>query len=325
MNKRFKFLYIGFCLIIITMSCTETKKNEELAEDIKQESLTVLRDVLYQQNEWVKVHAAEFLLWSGYPENVRDIYLKEEIQYGTQPKYRIGIWRVLAQAVEDTIEKKRWTDKILGAFLDEKGQDRIHAAETLAKLGISPLHADEEVTRRAIASSVKSLSLYTLWSVSYTSQAMKDSVTKEMMASVLSADEAPAVTNQASYIIRQLGGLSVPQWEQLAQEVVQGNRKDNINLLSALFIHAADPVKNSEVYQKIHQTLVNFKTSDSKGERSEMTYAFGKSGTKEDLPVLLGLLRAESPLQSEEDNEDVKASAAYGLLLLNQKIKSSYN
>lgn len=318
--KWFKILGIGFILFIITMRCTEKNKNEEVSEDVRQESLNVLRDVLYHQKEWVKVHAAEFLLWSGYPEEVKEIYLAEEKAHGGQPQYRIGIWRVLAQAADDQEEKKRWTDKILEAFLDESGNDRIHAAETLAKLGISPLNANEAVTRKAIESPVRSLSVYTLWSVAHTSKAMKDSVTNAMAAWALSPVEDQVVRNQASYVIRQLGGLSLAQWESLAQEAVQSHGKGNLNLLSAVFMHAPESGKGSEIYQKIHQMLVSFKTSDAKGERSEMAMALAKSGTDKDIAVLLGLLRSESPLASDEDNEDVKAAAAYGMLMLLQRL-----
>lgn len=319
MKEWFKFQ--GLVIIFLLMNCTNSANNKQTIEDAGKQSLTVLQDVLQQQEEWVKVHAAEFLLWTDHPENVKEVYLSELDQFGDKSQYRIGIWRVLAQAADNEEEKKQWTDKILGAFLDESGNDRIHAAETLAKLGISPLLVSEEVTRRAIESTVKGLSIYTQWSIAYTSAELKDSVTHSMINYVLAEDEDIAVKKQAAYVLRQLGDLSVEQWNSLAPTATQilDNNTGNLNLLSALFMHAPESVKDKEIYKEVHRLLVNFKTSDSKSERSEMIMALAKGGTGQDLPILLDLLSGKPLLVAEADNEDVKASAAYGILIFKDR------
>lgn len=149
---------------------------------------------------------------------------------------------------------------------------------------------------------------------------MRDSVKKKMIEIVTSAGEDPAVKNQASFIIRQLGGLSGAEWENLANAVGRVENQKNIYLLGALFIHAPESAKVTPLYQNIYQQLVSFKTSESKGERYEMAFALAQNGNQEDLSVLESLLHAEYPLLSETDNEDVKAAAAYGILMIKKRI-----
>lgn len=107
-------LVVIFLFTMYISGCTY--KNNETSDELQMESLRVLREVLHHQNEWVKVHAAEFLLWTGYPEEVKEIYLSEEKIYGEKPQYRIGIWRVLAQAADSDVEKKIVLIKFLPHF-----------------------------------------------------------------------------------------------------------------------------------------------------------------------------------------------------------------
>ena len=83
----------------------------------------------------MKVHAAEFLLELDYPAGVEDAFLKELETFGQEPEYRIGIWRVLARASYNPNEKRSWVSRIRDVFLNPEAPDRLHASETLAKLG----------------------------------------------------------------------------------------------------------------------------------------------------------------------------------------------
>src|SRR5690606_1155170 len=116
---------------------------------------------LFDQTSWVKVHMAEYKIWSGNAIGVEEAFLVEEKQFGSDSPYRIGIWRVLAQSSKENFSLYR--NKILEAFKDPLGADRVHAAETLAKLGL-PL---EELAPEAVTPIIKgeknSLFVYTLW------------------------------------------------------------------------------------------------------------------------------------------------------------------
>ena len=106
---------------------------EEAAER-REQAVAVLRDALFSQPEWIKVHAAEFLLALDYRDDVREVFEQELTEHGDQPQYRIGIWRVLAREALNDRRRNHFISQIRTAFLDVDGVDRIHAAETLAKL-----------------------------------------------------------------------------------------------------------------------------------------------------------------------------------------------
>lgn len=103
----------------------------ELASD---DELETLRARLRTTEGWPKVHAAEALLAEGDSETVRAAFFQEAIINEDQPELRIGIWRVLARAASDPMERQYWSHRIIQAFLDEDGPDRLHAIETVGKL-----------------------------------------------------------------------------------------------------------------------------------------------------------------------------------------------
>jgi SSS family solute:Na+ symporter len=94
-----------------------------------------LREVLARESEWIKVHAAEVLAAQGEKKLVRDVFLAELKAHGSESPYRIGIWRTLALAAETTAARQPWVDRIAAVFVDPAAPDRLHAVETLGKLG----------------------------------------------------------------------------------------------------------------------------------------------------------------------------------------------
>lgn len=287
-------------------------------QDIKDQSVRELRTVLDSQSEWVKVHAAEFLLWAGYPEGVSEAFKEEEKSYEEKSQYRIGIWRVLAQAAPDSGTKARYTDKIARAFLDTGGTDRIHAAETLAKLGISPVGLNAAVVREALQSSVKPLALYTKWSVAYTSP---DSMASSRAAFLdLIRGGEPAGRSTAAYSLRKLGGLSQEEWNDLSGAALDEplSSASSVYLLSTALVTA--PVESPDsVYARLHTAILEHAKAPGKGDRMEMCMALSERGTEEDIPLLTSLLRNEFPLGKEADDADVRAGAAYALLKIIEK------
>ncbi|MDD4788871.1 MAG: hypothetical protein PHO07_17000, partial [Pirellulales bacterium] len=111
------------------------EQTPQVTSELRGRAVSTLRDVLERQERWVKVHAAEFLLGLDYPEGVEREFTEELERHGTEPEYRIGIWRVLAKAAYDPRENRRFIARIRDVFLDSAAPDRLHAAETLAKLG----------------------------------------------------------------------------------------------------------------------------------------------------------------------------------------------
>ena len=107
-------------------------------QNLRKESVGQLRDSLTAQQRWVKVHAAEFLVSLDYRDGVFEEFSEELRLHGEEPKYRVGIWRVLAQLNQhDRTVFREHLQRIEAALLDETGIDRIHAVESLAKLGVA--------------------------------------------------------------------------------------------------------------------------------------------------------------------------------------------
>ena len=111
-------------IILLTCFCI-SQAEPGVSQDLHERCLVELRDVLKNGKEFVKVHAAESLLWTGNPEGVREVFLGEP---QTVPKYRIGVWRVLAQASLDKQERHVYDDKLMTVLLDHEDPERQHAA-----------------------------------------------------------------------------------------------------------------------------------------------------------------------------------------------------
>ena len=63
---------------LLLLTCCFLAQTEEIvSKDLHERCLVELRGVLDKGEEFVKVHAAESLLWTGYPEGVREAFLSE--------------------------------------------------------------------------------------------------------------------------------------------------------------------------------------------------------------------------------------------------------
>ena len=70
----------------------------QVTPELRNRSLSVIRQVLDREHRFVKVHAAEYLLSLGYAQGVKETFDKQLQTHGGELQYRIGIWRVLAAA-----------------------------------------------------------------------------------------------------------------------------------------------------------------------------------------------------------------------------------
>lgn len=282
--------------------------------------IALLRKVLHEQEEWVKVHAAEYLLWAGYPEGVRAEFLTEEKRLGAKPQYRVGIWRVLSQCTDNESERLVWLNKIKAAFLDEDGADRIHAAETLAKLHISTLADAPETTRRALESNLPALALYTFWSTAFDSGRQLEFVKMGLVKNLtLLSDPDWTKKSISAYALRQLGDLNDRQWELLADAALKEPETSaaRVNMLSAAWLTAINPGDGK--LPPIKTALLNYHAAPTKGGRSEMAMALAAKGNADDLPVLSEMFENKMPLGDPAADYDVRAAAAYAILKIGQR------
>ena len=126
---------------------SESDQSQQISNELRGQAVDVLRQTLNREPRWIKVHAAEFLLALDHPQGVSEAFAKELDISDDVPEYRIGIWRVLSRAAIQEEQRSEWIAKIRDVFLDEEAPDRLHAAETLGKLGYT-VPEQGPVTRR---------------------------------------------------------------------------------------------------------------------------------------------------------------------------------
>lgn len=321
---RLSFLIL-FIFYFMTGCDNAPKKISVVNPELKEESIEVLRTVMQTQSEWVKVHAAEFLLWSGHSEGVREVYLEEEKKFGGKSPYRIGIWRVLAQKSENSDEKEKWTNKIMNAFLDTNGTDRIHAIETLAKLKISPLPDYPFETQDALKSSVKSLAAYAHWAIAYTNADSMQSAKKYFLGRLLDANEDILQQRIAAYVLRNSNNLEMEDWNILQDRTLAlpDGAEAEISFLNAALLTAPPEAKTSETYKKIFGRLLAFSGKKDKGVRMDIAAGLAVAGNEQHLPLLAGWMRNEDPTGVAVNDADVQASAAFAILKIEKKLSTA--
>src|SRR5690606_34458258 len=124
--------YITLMLILFSMGSCHNP-TDQIKNAMEKKKIAELKEIMNYQQKWVKVHAAEFLLWEDLEiAAVKKAFLYQEKLFDTVAQYRIGIWRVLNQASKSAAEQEFYLKKITAAF--QAGPDSLHALETLAKL-----------------------------------------------------------------------------------------------------------------------------------------------------------------------------------------------
>lgn len=266
-----------------------------VSKQLEQRALAVLRDALANGKEWVKVHAAESLVWTGHPEGVYKTFLRE--RDSAEPPYRIGVWRVLAQSAPSEAERQLYRDRILKAFLDSNGPDRLHAVETLAKLGCAV--RPEELLRVA-NEETGSLQAYARWVLANSGAAEDETA----FVALLDAEDKQ-VCGCVAYGLRFFDKLRPASRAKLRDVVTKtlpsSVEPASIYLLGAWFVHG--PARERP---KVKPLLVEYAERGTKGEKREACAAFGRVRDPADVPLLTRLL--------DDAEMDVRAGAAETLL-----------
>jgi SSS family solute:Na+ symporter len=316
---------IYFLLFFMTGCNSNSGKTMIIPDSLKTQCVQILREVMLTQSQFVKVHAAEYLIWAGYPDSVRDVFLREEKLYGAECPYRIGIWRVLVQAADNRKDKDNWIDSVQNAFSDVHGKDRINAAETLAKLNVIPAPSVPGVVQNALESENTSLSLYTLWAASNSNA---DSLTKcrDKLFHLLISDQADSLQKMlASYILRHINDLNANEWNSVAKKAITepDSSLAKVYMLSAAYVTVPEDSIKTQLYEKVKAQLISEDKSPRAGSRTELSAVLAEKGVPADLPVLLTMLNNRYPLEKESDNADVRSAAAYAILEIGKRMKQA--
>ncbi len=250
-------------------------------------SVSSIRRVLDREHRFVKVHAAEYLLSLGYPQGVEEAFHKELQTHGGELQYRIGIWRVLARCDTRGPEPSEWTDKIRDVLRNPSAPDRVHAGETLAKLGYR-LRDDEAASlEEAARPDSAPLTPYALWVLANSDWPGAEG----RLAELLDSSDVDARLG-AAYALRHLPSVSAPTEEKLlavARRERSGS-KAKVYLLAAAAIHATPDRRAS-----LTAELADFAAKGNREEKVESCQTLAEIGGDSDLSLLTRLLDDSDP------------------------------
>lgn len=275
---------LSLAVVAVLAGCGSREAGESGSDvALRERSLNVLRDAMASGENWPRVHAAECLLTLDYPQGVREQFEKELTAHGSEPRYRIGIWRVLARASYDPRQREQWTGRILEAWTDPSAPDRLHAVETLAKLNVTLRGAALEAARAARASSDVPLAVMSTWTLVNN----KENGAETKLADMLKAPDANT-RRLAAYALRfRTPLLPVIRDHLLAAAMVEpSDSSARANLLSAAYVHA-DPGPQRE---SLREGLAGYLRKGTEAEKYEAATALALAGTAADVALLEPLL-----------------------------------
>lgn len=312
-------IYLAALSLILTCTNMSGNQKENSSDALKLAAENELKTVLHEQKEFVKLHAAEYLIWLGQIDEAKKVFLQEEKAHHTMPKYRVVVWRVLAQTETEPKSKAIYTDQIYKAFADENGLDRIHAAETLGKLKLSPSEKYPNETNKVLTSEKENLYLYTLWASSHSSP-QAYTTNKAVFFDLLYHSKKEDLRRISAFILRREQKLTDKEWLKLSEMAIAepSNSPLKKTMLNTAFETAPNDMKQSADLAKIKTEMLNDANQLTAGGRIELALVLADCGNKSDLPLLKDMLENKDIKGFYESNTpvaaDVRAAAAYAIL-----------
>ena len=273
---------------------------DKVPAQLRDRALSTLRNGLKTETKWVKVHAAEALIWHGYPDDIGTMFAAEAAT--ADPQYRIGCLRVLAQAAMVPEDREQRVQQIRQELANPESIARVHAIETLAKLGFTP--GEEDRLERGLAAEPPSaMTAYARW-------AMANSARKTDMRSLAqlldSSDKDIRAT--AAYALRHLS--MVP--EDVAGRIASVARREadesppNAYVMGAWYVHAGEQDRADAA-----RALLPLAKSESKDQRYEVCATLGRAGSLSNLDLLETML--------DDEQVDVRIAAAHAILRIGRR------
>jgi len=282
-------------LSVVCSSGLKAEPNNGLLE-LQRKAIGVLQTAMKEGKVFDKVHAAEALIWSGRPECVREQFLEQERIAGSEPGYRIGIWRVLYQTNAGTpASQEKYLQKIVAVLFDPKASDQDAAAETLGKLKYA---GRSKLVLHLADRGKDSLLVSARWILANSGNAEDESRLAELLRS-----NDPDRRFGAAYAFRHFKTIRPPTLEALqdlaAKEPADG--KVRCFVLGTLYTHLPaiqrEPVK---------QGLLQYVAAGDTDRRYQACMALANWPTEDLIPAVEKLLGSE-PL-------DERVGSAYVLL-----------
>ncbi len=259
---------------------------------------TALYNIFEQEENWVKIHAAEALIAGGDAQAIRTRFLAMIPTVDTLP-YRVGVWRVLANTSPTAGERAACVARVEKIFLDLQAPDRSQAIETLCKLRCQLTGPSLALVQKIAAAGPDKLRPMAYWSLRFTDD---DAAIKNLCA-LLHSSEA-SQRQIGAYALRQSRETDPVALRTLAQ-VAAAEPADTVAYAyvhSAAFALNADPAHRAES----RAVLENILAHGSTDARFEACHGLLTQVTRADLPRYI-------PLLSDAGN-DARVGAALTIL-----------
>ena len=297
-----RWLALGL-LMTPSSASPAAEHNPRPTEERRQQCLAKLRQALGEEQRWIKVHAAEYLLWLDYPQGVSETFQEELALHGREPEYRIGIWRVLAQAERDPRRAAPWVARVREAFLDPSAPDRLHAVETLAKLNAK---ATEEVLgplEEAARQATGAMAVFSRWVLLNSGLPGAEDRLAELL-------DSPDETTRrlAGYCFGRIPSVSPGVSERLASAA---SREAPASPAHAALAAAAAIHGPRDSRGRFKQLVLSYARTGTVEQRLRALEALGRVADEGDLGLLEELL--------SDPDADVRAAAAWAALRVERR------
>lgn len=265
---------------------------------------------------WNKIHALEFLCEVGHKSQVQAVLMKDLESVSSIPEKRIGYFRCWANAVSSEEEKDFYISKILEIFLNPDSPDKIHAAESLAKLKV-PLKGYPAVVKEDDPTGNELLQAYVKWGCVYDAN-ISSPIDYTLLFSVL--DSRNEIGRKVmAYGLSYMGVFDTIHWKKIVSLALAEPLDSPCAAFLLHGVAATCPDKSifREEIRLVRMKLRDLVVFGGKTERYESYVALGKIGDPEDWPFI-----SESFKEGDEGNgmideegcRDVQSARAYAIL-----------
>lgn len=260
---------------------------------------------------WVRVHAVEYLIALDRSAEAAT-YIHERLAlFNDTPQKRIGYWRTSYRVAGSRKDSAVWLGRIRDAYLDTTGPDRLHAVETLCKLGYPLKDLDPRITGADRAKGGE-LAGYVIWGEAIRGQGRLPDDARLMEG--LRQEEKTAKV--IAYALGFMDSLLPAAWKMLSRKALAA-LPENSSYPYLLSASASlwDGCTEKEMAGEIRNRLLLLGQGGDKTGRIECCRALARKGAAADIPLLIRLLRNKITRTSPE-KEDVSAAAAYAILCI---------
>jgi len=252
---------------------------------------------------WVRVHAADALLDHHHAPPVAPSFAPEADT--AAPPYRIGVWRVLARAAATTEQRQAFIERMRRTMLDPQAPDRVHATESLAKLGAaSP--SDSPLLLKWLATATEPASPYVLWLLALSGSTVGQTNWEARLADLLDSSDR-TVRLRAAFALGRISVIATASLKRLQRclELEPEDSPARCYIAAALLRHTA---RDSSSATRLRRILASCLVQRPPAEQLEAATTLGMRGTSADRPALARLLRSPEA--------DARIGAASGLLYI---------